>query len=525
MISAPPEIPGLAEWRPLAQGGFSTVWQARQESLNRLVAVKVDQRRLTSEAERRRFLREAGAAGRLSGHPGIVTVHDAGILEDNQPYLVMELCPGGSLSKWLKPENRPSQERVREVGVRIADALADAHARGVLHRDVKPGNILINSYGHPGLADFGLAAVPEPGSEIAATLEALTPAYAPREVIYGEAPTEFSDVYSLAATLYALLCGKAPRYPEGRQPTLLELIELQDEPIERVPGVDREFMDLLLKALSDNPVERPTAADFSTALAALKLPSTGEERAPAGGRKGRAAVPIIKGRRGARAAREPAPLEPEPRREPAPLEPEGRRVAPALLVAALVVILAAFVAAVLTMQPDRAATSPPITPSATASPTPSPTPTLTPTRSRSPQATNPQQVPAPRGFTDCGDSLGPDSFCVTEPECWNGIDSVGDVPWLGELADCGQQHIYQVFAGGQLPGPVVLQSQFEADKQVRRLCSEDTLAKVLPSGSVRKDWQIVPLPPQIQLRDDTLFRCMVSFGEERDYPIELKVPE
>ena len=172
------------------------------------MAVKVDQRRLTSETERRRFLREAGAAGRLSGHPGIVTVHDAGILEDNQPYLVMELCPGGSLSKWLKPENRKSQERVREVGVRIADALADAHARGVLHRDVKPANILINAYGSPGLADFGLAAVPEPGSEIAATLEALTPAYAPREVIYGEAPTEFSDVYSLAAAVRPS-CGKA----------------------------------------------------------------------------------------------------------------------------------------------------------------------------------------------------------------------------------------------------------------------------------------------------------------------------
>jgi len=511
MISAPPQIPGLAEWRPLAQGGFSTVWQARQESLNRLVAVKVDQRKLTSETERRRFLREAGAAGRLSGHPGIVTVHDAGILEDNQPYLVMELCPGGSLSKWLKPENQQSQERVREVGVRIADALADAHARGVLHRDVKPANILINAYGQPGLADFGLAAVPEPGSEIAATLEALTPAYAPREVIYGEAPTEFSDVYSLAATLYALLCGKAPRYPEGRQPTLLELIELQDEPIERVPGVDREFMDLLLKALSDNPAERPTAADFSTALAALKLPGDGHQRAPVGGPNGRAAVPVIKAKGRARTARDPTPL-----------EPERRRVAPALLVAALVVILVAFAAAVLTMQPDRAATLPPTTPSATASSTPTPTPT--PTGSRTPETTNRQQVPAPRGFTNCSNSLGSNSFCLTEPECWNGIESMGDAPWLGELADCNEQHIYQVFAGGQLPGPVVLQSQFEANRQVRRLCSEATLAKVLPSGSVRKDWQIVPLPPQIQLRDDTLFRCMVSFGEERDYPIELKIP-
>ena len=123
------------------------VWEARQLSLDRLVAVKVYQREL-DEGDRRRFLREAAAAGRLSDHPGIVTAHDAGILPDDRPYLIMELCPGGSLTQWLKPENRPSEERVRQVGVRIADALAAAHACGVLHRDVKPANILIDSYGN-----------------------------------------------------------------------------------------------------------------------------------------------------------------------------------------------------------------------------------------------------------------------------------------------------------------------------------------------------------------------------------------
>src|SRR6476661_9945081 len=124
------------------------VWQARQTTLNRLVAVKIDDRQLDSERERRRFLREAGAAGRMSGHSGIVTVHDAGILPDDRPYLVLELCPGGSLSAWLAPEKRPPVQRVRDVGVRIADALAAAHARGVIHRDVKPANILIDAYGH-----------------------------------------------------------------------------------------------------------------------------------------------------------------------------------------------------------------------------------------------------------------------------------------------------------------------------------------------------------------------------------------
>ena len=214
-----PHIRGLSEWRPLARGGLAVVWEARQLSLGRLVAVKVYQSEL-DEGDRRRFLREAAAAGRLSDHPGIVTAHDAGILPDDRPYLIMELYPGGSLTQWLKPENRPSEERVRQVGVRIADALAAAHACGVLHRDVKPANILIDSYGNPALADFGLAAVA--GAEAAAA-DALgvTPAYAPPEAFGMQPATEAGDVFSLAATLYALIAGSPPR-GVGAAPVALE---------------------------------------------------------------------------------------------------------------------------------------------------------------------------------------------------------------------------------------------------------------------------------------------------------------
>ncbi len=168
-------IPGMADWRAIARGGFAIVWQARQESLNRLVAVKVDERKLDTEAEQRRFLREAGAAGRMSGHPGIVTVHDAGLLGDDRPFLIMELCPGGSLTRWMTADPRPSQRRVRDVGVRIADALSAAHLLGVLHRDVKPANILIDAYNNAGLADFGLAALIDPDTPLSETVEAITP--------------------------------------------------------------------------------------------------------------------------------------------------------------------------------------------------------------------------------------------------------------------------------------------------------------------------------------------------------------
>jgi polyisoprenyl-teichoic acid--peptidoglycan teichoic acid transferase len=259
----PPNIPGVTDWQPLARGGFATVWRARQPSLNREVAVKVDDRTLDSESERRRFLGEAGAAGHLSGHPCIVTVYDTGILAGGRPYLVMKYCSGGSLTSWLKPDNRQSVERICFVGVRIAEALVAAHEQGMLHRDVKPANILIDNYGNPGLADFGLTAL-EPGSTIG-----LTVAYAPPEVILGGQPSEYGDVYQLAATLYALLSGNPPSNSSGGVMSLEDRIARVREPVKPLPDVDQDLMQLLLDGLSFEPSDRPTAAEFRDRLTAL----------------------------------------------------------------------------------------------------------------------------------------------------------------------------------------------------------------------------------------------------------------
>jgi serine/threonine protein kinase len=274
LIVEHPQIRGLSEWRPLARGGFAVVWEARQLSLGRLVAVKVYQREL-DEDYRRRFLREAAAA-RLSDHPGIVTVHDAGLLTDDRPYLVMDLWSGGSMNQWLEPENRPSQERVRQVGIQIADALAAVHACGVLHRDVKPANILIDSFGNPGLADFGLAAMA--GAETtAADVLYVTPAYAPPEAFGMQRATQYGDVFSLAATLYALLAGRPPRDVRGAYVALEQMVEVAKRPIGPLPGVNWHLMDVLMTALSTDPAARPTAAEFRDQLANVPAPwiSTG----------------------------------------------------------------------------------------------------------------------------------------------------------------------------------------------------------------------------------------------------------
>ncbi|MGQ0837629.1 protein kinase domain-containing protein [Actinokineospora sp.] len=119
-----PTIPGLTLGRPLGQGGFGTVFLARQVNLERDVAVKVDNRVLAGERDRVRFLREARAAARLSGHPNVVNVYDAGVTADGRPFIVMELCTGGSLADELARDGALPVERVIEIGGQLADALA-----------------------------------------------------------------------------------------------------------------------------------------------------------------------------------------------------------------------------------------------------------------------------------------------------------------------------------------------------------------------------------------------------------------
>src|SRR5690349_1578019 len=178
-VVKPPHVDGLVDPRPLGQGGFGTVFRAWQAGVGREVAVKVGGRTLYDERDRRRFLREANAAGRLSSHAHIVAVYDVGVTADGHPYLIMELCHRGSLLDRLRTSGPLPADEVRTVGVAIADALATAHEAGVLHRDVKPANILVDEYGVAKLGDFGLAALLDASGGSTVTREGLTPAYSP----------------------------------------------------------------------------------------------------------------------------------------------------------------------------------------------------------------------------------------------------------------------------------------------------------------------------------------------------------
>ena len=267
------DLPGYEIQEVLGQGGFATVYRARQLAVGREVALKVDSRVLSTPRDRQRFLREVTAAGQLSGHPHVVPVYDAGVLADNRPYMVLELCPGGSLGDRLHRQGAFPAKEARDIGVGLADAVAAAHATGVLHRDIKPGNVMVNRYGGVALTDFGLAAMPRPGRELSVTREALTPAYAPPEAFHMADPSPAGDVYSLAATVYALLCGRPPHYPEdGTQLSLAELIVRHTWPYAGLPGLPPAFNSALRYALAPDPAHRLSdAGAFRDALAAVDL--------------------------------------------------------------------------------------------------------------------------------------------------------------------------------------------------------------------------------------------------------------
>lgn len=270
MIPSP--VPGHDITAVLGHGGFSTVYRAVQRSVGREVALKIDHRVLLDAEDRDRFFREVHAAGLVSGHPHVVDIHDAGLTDAGRPYLVMELCPAGSLADRLRRSGPLPLPEVLSIGVAIADALATAHRLGIVHRDVKPANVLVDRYGQPELADFGLAARYDPSSESPATLEVLTPAYAAPEMFLSGRPTPAADVYGLAATLYALLSGRPPRWPaDASDLDTPAIMRLHAAPLPDLPGVPAAAVAVLRAGTARDPADRiATAGSLRDSLRVLR---------------------------------------------------------------------------------------------------------------------------------------------------------------------------------------------------------------------------------------------------------------
>src|SRR5262249_8894654 len=248
----------------VGRGGQGVVFRARQKSLNRVVALKVIRLgQWASKAHFKRFRLEAEAAARLE-HPGIVPIHEVGE-RDGACYFSMKFVEGGQLDAIAKREPM-SIRRAAELIAKIARTIHYAHEHGILHRDIKPGNILLDTKGEPHLTDFGLARLVESESSITHTLDVLgTPSYmAPEQAIgNNDAVGTVTDVYGLGAVLYQLLTGQPPFAGGATYETIKLLLDTEPRhPRLLNAKIDRDLSTICLKCLEKDPARR-----YSSALA------------------------------------------------------------------------------------------------------------------------------------------------------------------------------------------------------------------------------------------------------------------
>ncbi len=272
----------------LGHGGMGTVWKCEDTLLRRTVALKFLPESLAGSAEAgRRFLREARAASRLE-HPGVATVFDAGEIE-GLPFIAIECIEGDTVHDRLAGGPLPVPEAVR-VAREAAEALAHAHERGVLHRDLSARNLMVTREGRVKILDFGLA-LPKGASRLTSSGMTLgTLAYLAPEVILGSHHDPKSDIYSLSVVLYEMLTGSPPYRGERAEALLYAIVNAPLEPpSRRRAGIPAEVEEVTLRALARDPADRtPSAQAFAAALhdvesSALELsrpPTTRPRRRP-----------------------------------------------------------------------------------------------------------------------------------------------------------------------------------------------------------------------------------------------------
>ena len=201
-------IPGLDNAVEIGAGGFAVVYRAEQPAFRRTVAVKLLVVRDLDDTAKRRFERECQAMGSLSDHPGIVTMYDAGFRDDGRAYMVMAYMPQGTLADRIHEEGALPWTEAVEIAITLSGALESAHRANILHRDIKPGNVLISQYDAAQLSDFGIARIAGGHETRSGQVTASLP-YAPPEVLDGRRPAPTADVYSLSATVFDALAGSS----------------------------------------------------------------------------------------------------------------------------------------------------------------------------------------------------------------------------------------------------------------------------------------------------------------------------
>jgi serine/threonine protein kinase len=406
--------------RSIGQGGMGTVWQGHDQLLGREVAVK--EVRFPPELGkqevadlRERTLREARATARLS-HPNVITTYDV-VEEDDRPWIVMELLKTRSLSEVLRDEGPLPPHRVAEIGLGVLAALETAHAQGVVHRDVKPSNVLVTADGRPVLTDFGIATMAGDPALTSTGVVLGSPAYMSPERARGKAFGPESDLWSLGVTLFVAAEGRPPFESDNALGTLTAIISDPVPPMSVGGPLALAVGGLLRK----EPQERASIATVRKQLQEAAADRTTEAAAPvvstvaldrAGHTEALPAAGV-----GAAAPRAAAP--PPPPSGPTTYDDEGRRRS-GLLVAALVVgvlLIGSIVAFALLSGGGDPNTADPRTTASTSAP---PTTTSSTPPATSTSAPPPSDNGAPAGYKLYEDPTG---FSLAVPNGWHAEQS------------------------------------------------------------------------------------------------------
>ncbi|CAM3493498.1 serine/threonine-protein kinase [Kibdelosporangium persicum] len=360
------------------------VWQARDERLDRTVAIKqLLMRAGLSESQaadaRRRAMREGRIAARLQ-HRNAIALFDVAE-HDGDPCLIMEYLPSLSLSGLLGERGTLSPEETAQIGVQVATALTAAHAAGIVHRDVKPGNILIDDSGQVKITDFGISRSTDDGTMTQSSVGMLagTPAYLAPEVARGQDPTRASDVFSLGATLYHAVEGQPPYGFKDNPLAQLYAVAMGKVPEPKQAG---SLTKCLMQMLSLEPADRPTMPELVATLgevaggATVAVPKT-QVPAAAPPKQAAPAQPTLVAPVAVQApakppVQQPGPPPPPPAQRPPERQQQqqpGRNKRVAAVVGAIVAaaVLGGVIATVLSSQDSNnsAAPPPPTTPSQT----------------------------------------------------------------------------------------------------------------------------------------------------------------
>ncbi len=404
--------------RAVGHGGMGTVWLCRDDVLHRMVAVKqVGNLPGESASDVNRALREARSSAALD-HRNVVSVYDA-VQDGEHNWLVMEYVASRTLSAILAEEGAMSPERATWIVLQAADGLAAAHARGTMHRDVKPGNILVTDDDHAKITDFGLSRAPGDAQLTRTGLISGTPAYFSPEIARGDEPGLAADVWALGATLYAAVEGE-PAYPDqGNAIAMLTTIATTPPPLPRRAG---PLTDPITAMMAPDPETRWSMADAARELRRLHT-ANGPARTVRTTRP--AAAPVAAADSGPALAPSPAPTPastpasmptsmpastpgsspagaPTPESPQRVEDPDRRRWLLPVVVIVLLAIGAAVGAPLLIGEDDPTpAASAPESRSSSPQPSPSPSPTTSSGDARTPrETTTPEPAPSPQVPTE-----------------------------------------------------------------------------------------------------------------------------